>query len=66
MLNLYYGVGEYISVNTRSGKWGTGAIEAISNNPKICFFNPRFAKTRNLLDLKNLRMYDKIIISTGH
>jgi hypothetical protein len=30
MLNLYYGVGEYISANTRSGKWGTGAIESIS------------------------------------
>ena len=30
MLSLYYDVGKYVSVNTRSGKWGTGAIEAIS------------------------------------
>ena len=30
MLSLYYGVGRYISANTRFGKWGTGAIEAIS------------------------------------
>jgi len=29
-LNLYIGVGNYISANTRSGKWGSGAIEAIS------------------------------------
>jgi hypothetical protein len=30
MLNLYYGIGKYISDNTRSGKWGSDAIEAIS------------------------------------
>ena len=31
MLSLYYGVGKYISANTRSGKWGADAIEMISN-----------------------------------
>jgi predicted nuclease of restriction endonuclease-like (RecB) superfamily len=30
LLGLYYGVGKYIAANTRSGKWGTGAIETIS------------------------------------
>jgi hypothetical protein len=30
MLSLYYSIGKYISANTRSGKWGTGAIEMIS------------------------------------
>ncbi len=30
MLSLYYGVGKYVSDNTRHGAWGTGAIEAIS------------------------------------
>jgi predicted nuclease of restriction endonuclease-like (RecB) superfamily len=29
-LTLYYSIGAYISTNTRSGKWGTGAIDAIS------------------------------------
>lgn len=29
-LALYYAVGGYISANTRTGKWGTGAIDAIS------------------------------------
>lgn len=29
-LALYYGVGKYVSDNTRNGKWGTGAIETIS------------------------------------
>ena len=30
MLALYYGVGKYVSENTRHGAWGTGAIESIS------------------------------------
>ena len=30
MLALYYGVGKYVSENTRNGVWGTGAIETIS------------------------------------
>lgn len=29
-LSLYYGVGRYVSQNTRKGVWGTGAIKAIS------------------------------------
>ncbi|MDR2590183.1 MAG: PDDEXK nuclease domain-containing protein [Oscillospiraceae bacterium] len=30
LLALYYSVGKYISYNTRTNKWGTGAIETIS------------------------------------
>ena len=29
-LSLYYGIGRYVSNNTRQGVWGTGAIEIIS------------------------------------
>lgn len=29
-LSLYFGVGKYVSENTRAGKWGTGAVEEIS------------------------------------
>ena len=29
-LSLYYGIGQYISQNSRDGFWGTGAIEQIS------------------------------------
>lgn len=29
-LSLYFGVGLYVSSNSREGKWGTGAIDAIS------------------------------------
>ena len=30
MLSLYYGIGHYISENSRDGFWGTGAIKSIS------------------------------------
>ncbi|MDE5809646.1 MAG: PDDEXK nuclease domain-containing protein [Muribaculaceae bacterium] len=30
MLSLYYGIGKYISANSRRGFWGTGAIKTIS------------------------------------
>ena len=30
MLSLYYGIGKYISENTRSGAWGTDAIRRIA------------------------------------
>ena len=29
-LMLYYGIGKYISLNSRYGYWGKGAIDAIS------------------------------------
>lgn len=31
MLSLYYGIGGYVSANSREGTWGTGAIEEISS-----------------------------------
>ena len=31
MLSLYYGIGHYVSEHSRVGKWGTGAIAAISD-----------------------------------
>ena len=30
-LTLYYGIGRYVSANTRKKNWGKGAIESISN-----------------------------------
>ena len=34
-LVLYYGIGWYVSTNTRTGKWGTGAIEEISRQLQV-------------------------------
>lgn len=30
LLSLYYGIGRFVSANSRKGTWGTGAIAAIS------------------------------------
>lgn len=49
MLALYYGVGKYVSDNTRKGFWGTGAIETISEQlrrelPGLRGFSPTSIK----------------------
>jgi hypothetical protein len=54
ILSLYYGVGRYISANTRSGKWGTNAIETISVQlqgelPGLHGFSPS--------NMKNMRIF---------
>lgn len=33
-LSLYFGIGCYVSEHSRTGKWGTGAIESISEQLK--------------------------------
>ena len=49
MLALYYGVGKYVSDNTRRGVWGTGAIATISEQlrrelPGLRGFSPTSIK----------------------
>ena len=49
MLAQYYGVGKYVSDNTRKGVWGTGAIETISEQlrrelPGLRGFSPTSIK----------------------
>lgn len=33
-LAVYFSIGKYVSENSRSGKWGTGALAAISSRLK--------------------------------
>ena len=54
MLGLYYFVGKYISANSRADRWGTGAIETISEQlqgeiPGLHGFSPS--------NMKNMRMF---------
>lgn len=54
LLTMYYQVGKYISLNSRSGKWGTGAVESISKQlqgelPKLSGFSPS--------NMKNMRVF---------
>ena len=52
-LALYYSIGGYVSTNTRSGKWGSGAIEAISAQlqeelPGLRGFSPTHIKSMRI------------------
>ncbi len=53
-LALYYGIGRYISANTRSKNWGKGVIEGISNKLKLELPGLRGFGTRQL---KNTRSF---------
>ena len=53
-LALYYGVGRYISANTRNKNWGTGMIKAISKRLRNEIPGLRgFGET----NLKNMRIF---------
>ena len=53
-LSLYYGVGRYVSQNTRKGVWGTGAIKAISEQLHKELPGLRGFSERNI---KNMRTF---------
>ena len=62
-LTLYYGVGKYISLNSRKGFWGKGAIDAISERldrelPGLRGFSPR--------NLRNMRAFYEEWIALDH
>ena len=53
-LRLYYAVGGYVSANTRSGAWGTGALESISRQLQLALPGLRgFSET----NLKYMRQF---------
>lgn len=53
-LALYYGIGRYISQNSRNGYWGTGAVAFISNKLQTELPGLRGFSERNL---KNMRTF---------
>ena len=53
-LALYYGIGRYVSANTRKKNWGQGAIEAISSQLKLELPGLRGFSARNI---KNMRIF---------
>lgn len=53
-LSLYFGVGRYVSENSRKGFWGTGAIESISEQLQKELPGLRGFGARNL---KNMRFF---------
>ena len=60
---LYYGIGKYISLNSRKGFWGKGAIDAISQRldkelPGLKGFSAR--------NLRNMRAFYEEWIALDH
>ena len=53
-LTLYYGVGRYISENTRNRKWGSGALKSISERLRLELPGLRGF---GLSSLKNMRLF---------
>ena len=56
LLSLYYGIGKYISENSRKGFWGTSAIETISERLQQELSGLRGFSASNM---KNMRMFYK-------
>ena len=54
LLSLYYGIGQYISENSRDGYWNTGAIDTISKNLQQELPGLRGFSTSNI---KNMRLF---------
>lgn len=53
-LAVYFGIGKYISLNSRQGAWGTGAIETISQSLRKELPGLRGFSATNL---KNMRLF---------
>ena len=53
-LALYFGIGRYISANTRNKNWGSGVIESISNQLQLELPGLRGFGSTNL---KNMRLF---------
>ncbi|RNC64456.1 DUF1016 N-terminal domain-containing protein [Proteiniphilum sp. X52] len=54
LLSLYYGIGEFVSKNSREGAWGTGAIDQISNQLQQELPGLRGFSAANI---KNMRLF---------
>ena len=68
-LMLYYGIGKYISLNSRNGFWGKGAIDAISDQLEKELPGLRGFTSRNLRYMRTFfeewEMLDSAAASEG-
>ena len=64
-LMLYYGIGKYISLNSRNGFWGKGAIDAISERLDKELPGLRGFTSRNLRYMRTFYEEWKILDSAG-
>lgn len=64
-LMLYYGIGKYISLNSRNGFWGKGAIDAISEQLNKELPGLRGFTSRNLRYMRTFYEEWKMLDFTG-
>ena len=64
-LMLYYGIGKYISLNSRNGFWGKGAIDAISEQLDKELPGLRGFTSRNLRYMRTFYEEWEMLDSTG-
>lgn len=64
-LTLYYGIGKYISLNSRNGFWGKGAIDAISEQLDKELPGLRGFTSRNLRYMRTFYEEWKMLDSVG-
>ena len=64
-LMLYYGIGKYISLNSRNGFWGKGAIDAISEQLDKELPGLRGFTSRNLRYMRTVYEEWEMLDSTG-
>lgn len=57
-LALYFGIGKYISDNSRNGQWGTGAVENINRQLSIELPGLKGFSARNLMLMR--QFYEKM------
>ena len=64
-LELYYGVGQYLSTNTRKGHWGQAALEAISAQLQKELPGLRGFSVRNLYYMRTFYEEWSEVLATG-
>lgn len=56
-LSLYFGIGQYVSANSRTGTWGTGAISRISERLKRELPGLRGFSEQNIRNMRTFAEY---------
>ena len=65
-LKLYLGIGKYISLNSRKGFWGTGAIDTISGRLQTELPGLRGFSARNLRNMRTFYEEWSMLDSSSH
>ena len=65
-LKLYFGIGKYISLNSRKGFWGKGAIDAISEQLQRELPGLRGFSARNLRNMRTFYEEWSMLDSSSH